>query len=77
MLESTSMFRLFDVSFVSCFELLRGVRLNADVAVGFNPAQDLAGPQHHRGRHAGESGGLDAVAAVGAAADDPVQEAQG
>ena len=54
-----------------------GVGLNADVAVGFNPAQHLTGPQHHRRWHASEPSGFDAIAPISAAVHDPMQEAQG
>ena len=46
------------------------------MAVGLDPAQHLAGPQHHRGGHAGQPGGFDAVAAAGAAPHHPMQEHQ-
>ena len=46
------------------------------MAVGLDPSQHLAGPQHDCRRHPGQAGGFDAVAAAGASGHDPVQEQQ-
>ena len=40
----------------------------------FEEGEDLAGPFEHRGRDAGQARDVDAVALVGAAGDDPVEE---
>ena len=47
------------------------------MAVGFDAAQHLAGPQDHRRGHPGKAGGLDAVAAAGSPRHHPVQKHQG
>ena len=44
------------------------------LVLGFEPGEDFAGPFVDAARHAGELGDVDAVALVGRAGDDLVQE---